>query len=165
MGQFVFGLLALVAIAGAVVVVAARRVVNSALALVLCFLAVAGLFILQGAEFLGAVQIMLYAGSIVVLFVFVVMLANLRGDESSDWSGPRAFGAALLGCVVLAQLLAVFARSRGFLAAPSNGLAPGEGHVQVLGKVLFRDYLLPFEILSVILLAALFGLIVIGRRK
>ena len=165
MGQFVFGLLALVAIAGAVVVVAARRVVNSALALVLCFLAVAGLFILQGAEFLGAVQIMLYAGSIVVLFVFVVMLANLRDEESGDWSGPRAFGAALLGGVVLAQLLAVFARARGWLAAPSNGLAPGEGHVQVLGKVLFRDYLLPFEVLSVILLAALFGLIVIGRRK
>lgn len=165
MGQFVFALLALVSIASAVIVVAARRVVTSALALVLCFLAVAGLFILQGAEFLGAVQIMLYAGSIVVLFVFVVMLANLRGDEVGDWSGPRAFGTALLGVVVLAQLLAVIARSRGWLAAPSNGLSPGEGHVQVLGKVLFRDYLLPFEILSVILLAALFGLIVIGRRK
>ena len=165
MGQFVFALFALVAIASAIVVVAARRVVASAPALVLCFLAVAGLFILQGAEFLGAVQIMLYAGSIVVLFVFVVMLANLRGDESGDWTGPRAFGAALLGVVVLAQLLAVFARARGWLAAPSNGLVPGEGHVQVLGKVLFRDYLLPFEILSVILLAALFGLIVIGRRK
>jgi NADH-quinone oxidoreductase subunit J len=165
MGQFVFALLALIAVASAIVVVAARRVVASALALVLCFLAVAGLFILQGAEFLGAVQIMLYAGSIVVLFVFVVMLANLRGDEASDWTGPRAFGAALLGGVVLAQLLAVFARSRSWIAAPSSGLAPGEGHVQVLGKVLFREYLLPFEILSVILLAALFGLIVIGRRK
>jgi len=165
MGQFVFALLALVAVASAIVVVSARRVVASALALVLCFLAVAGLFILQGAEFLGAVQVMLYAGSIVVLFVFVVMLANLRGEESGDWTGPRAFGAALLGFVVLAQLLAVFVRARGWLAAPSDGLAPGEGHVQVLGKVLFRDYLLPFEILSVILLAALFGLIVIGRRK
>jgi NADH-quinone oxidoreductase subunit J len=165
MGQLVFALLALVAVAGAIVVVAARRVVASALALVLCFLAVAGLFILQGAEFLGAVQVMLYAGSIVVLFVFVVMLANLRGDEGGDWHGPRAFGAALLGVVILAQLLAVVSRARGWLAAPSNGLAPGEGHVQVLGKVLFRDYLLPFEILSVILLAALFGLIVIGRRK
>jgi NADH:ubiquinone oxidoreductase subunit 6 (subunit J) len=165
MGVAVFALFALVAVASAVVVVAARRVVASALALVLCFLAVAGLFILQGAEFLGAVQIMLYAGSIVVLFVFVVMLANLRGEEGGDWTGPRAFGAALLGCAVLAQLLVVVARARGWLAAPSSGLAPGEGHTQVLGKVLFREYLLPFEVLSVILLAALFGLIVIGRRK
>jgi len=165
LGVLVFALLALVSVSSAVVVVAARRVVASALALVLCFLAVAGLFILQGAEFLGAVQILLYAGSIVVLFVFVVMLANLRGEEGEDWSGPRAFGALLLGGVVLAQLLAVFARAGGWLAAPSSGLNPGEGHVQVLGKVLFREYLLPFEILSVVLLAALFGLIVIGRRK
>jgi NADH-quinone oxidoreductase subunit J len=165
MAQFVFGLLALLAVASALVVVAARRVVASALALVLCFLAVGGLFIMQGAEFLGAVQIMLYAGSIVVLFVFVVMLANLRGEEGGDWSGPRAFGAAALGLVVFLQLLAVFARTRGWLLVPSAGLAPGEGHIQVLGKVLFREYLLPFEVLSVILLAALFGLIVIGRRK
>jgi NADH-quinone oxidoreductase subunit J len=164
-GRIVFALLAAVALAGAVVVVSARRVVASALALVLCLLAVAGLFILQGAEFLGAVQVLLYAGSIVVLFVFVLMLANLRGEEGGDWSAPRAYGGVLLGGVVLAQLLAVFTRTRGWLAAPSNGLAPGEGHVQVLGKVLFREYLLPFEVLSVVLLAALFGLIVIGRRK
>lgn len=164
-GTLVFAALALVALGSALVVVAARRVVASALALVLCFLAVAGLFFLQGAEFLGAVQVMLYAGSIVVLFVFVVMLANLRGEEASDWTGLPAAGAALLAVVVFAQLLAVLARARGWLAAPSVGLAPGEGHVQVLGKVLFREYLLPFEVLSVILLAALFGLIVIGRRK
>ncbi len=165
MGAAIFAVFALVAVASALVVVASRRVVASALALVLCFLAVAGLFILQGAEFLGAVQIMLYAGSIVVLFVFVVMLANLRGEEGADWSGPQAIGGAALGAIVLAQLLAVVLRARGWLAAPSDGLAPGEGHVQVLGKVLFREYLLPFEVLSVVLLAALFGLIVIGRRK
>ena len=165
LGTLVFALFALLAVASAVMVVAARRVVASALSLVLCFLAVAGLFFLQGAEFLGAVQILLYAGSIVVLFVFVVMLANLRGEAGTDWSGLRPFGAVLLGGAVLAQLLSVVVRARGWLAAPSVGLAPGEGHVQVLGKVLFREYLLPFEVLSVILLAALFGLIVIGRRK
>jgi NADH-quinone oxidoreductase subunit J len=164
-GTLVFALLAVVALGGALVVVTARRVVASALALVLCLLAVAGLFLLQGAEFLGAVQVMVYAGSIVVLFVFVLMLANLRGEEGGDWSGPRAFGSALLGVAILAQLLAVIARTRDWLAVPSTGLAPGEGHVQVLGKVLFREYLLPFEVLSVVLLAALFGVIVIARRK
>jgi NADH-quinone oxidoreductase subunit J len=126
---------------------------------------VAGLFILQGAEFLGAVQILLYAGSIVVLFVFVIMLANLRGGEAADWSGPRAAVGGLTGAVVLVQLLVVIDRSRGWLAAPSAGLAPAEGHTRALGKVLFAEYLLPFEVLSVVLLAALFGLIVIGRRK
>jgi NADH:ubiquinone oxidoreductase subunit 6 (subunit J) len=59
----------------------------------------------------------------------------------------------------------VLARSQGWIGAPSDGLAPGEGHVQVLGKVLFRDFFLPFELLSVVLFAALFGLLVIGRRK
>ena len=165
MGALVFALFAGVALASAVIVVAARRVVASALALVTCFLAVAGLFILQGAEFLGVVQILLYAGSIVVLFVFVVMMMSLRGAEEDDWTGPRAFGGVLLGGVVLSQLAWIFARSRGLLAAPSAGLAPGEGHIQVLGKVLFQRYLLPFEVLSVVLLAALFGVLVIGRRK
>jgi NADH-quinone oxidoreductase subunit J len=164
-GTLVFALLALLAVGAAVAVVASKRVISSALALVLCFLAVAGLFILQGAEFLGAVQVLLYAGSIVVLFVFVVMLANLRAGEAGDWSGPRAAVGGLTAAVVLVQLLVVVDRARGWLAAPSNGLQPGAGHTQVLGRVLFRDFLLPFEVLSVVLLAALFGLIVIGRRK
>jgi NADH:ubiquinone oxidoreductase subunit 6 (subunit J) len=110
------------------------------------------------------VQILLYAGSIVVLFVFVVMLGQSAGRREGGLAG-RGVRRLLLAGVVLAQLLAVFARAGGWLAARAAGSAPGEGHIQVLGKVLFRDYLLPFEILSVILLAALFGLIVIGRRK
>lgn len=165
MAALAFALFAGVALASAVIVVAARRLVTSALALVTCFLAVAGLFILQGAEFLGVVQILLYAGSIVVLFVFVVMMMSLRGAEEEDWSGGRALGGAGLGAAVFLQLAWVVVRSRGLLAAPSTGLAPGEGHVQVLGKVLFQRYLLPFEVLSVVLLAALFGVLVIGRRK
>lgn len=165
MAALVFALLALVALASAVLVVASTRVVYCAISLVVCFLAVAGLFILQGAEFLGAVQVLLYAGSVVVMFIFVVMMMNLRKEETDDWAAPRASGAIVLGAVVFFQLLAVIARSRSWIAAPSRGLSPGEGHVQVLGKVLFREYLLPFEVLSVILLAALFGLLVLARRK
>ena len=83
----------------------------------------------------------------------------------SAWTCPPAVAGALLGGVVLAQLLVVFARARGWLAAASDPPPGVQGHVQKLGDVLFREYLLPFEVLSVILLAALFGLIVIGRRK
>jgi len=163
----VFLVFAVLALASAVTVVAARRVVTSALALIVCFLAVAGLFFLQGAEFLGAVQILLYAGSIVVLFVFVVMMMSLTGAEEPDWRGARAGAGAVLAAVVFAELGWVVARSRGWLAAPSSPLAlpPGVGHVETLGRVLFREYLLPFEVLSVVLLAALFGVLVIGRRK
>jgi NADH-quinone oxidoreductase subunit J len=67
--------------------------------------------------------------------------------------------------VVLMQLFWIAGRASGWLAAPSRGLEPGQGHVQVLGKVLFRQYLLPFELLSLVLLTAIFGLLVIGRRK
>ncbi len=167
MGAAVFALFAALALGAAVVVVAARRIVTSALALIVCFLAVAGLFFLQGAEFLGAVQILLYAGSIVVLFVFVVMMMSLSGAEEPDWRAGRAAGGAIVAAAVLAELGWVIARSQGWLAAKSAAPAPdaGAGHVETLGRVLFREYLLPFEILSVVLLAALFGVLVIGRGK
>lgn len=159
---FVFAALALVS---AVLVVTSRSVVHSALWLVLSFLAVAGLFILQGAEFIGAVQILLYAGSIVVMFVFVVMMVNLKEPLGPHWAGARSLGGLLLGGLVLAELLWIAVRAGGGLGRPSRGLEPGAGHVQVLGKVLFQEHLLAFELLSLVLLAAIFGLIAIGRRK
>jgi len=165
MGTAVFLLFAAVALASAILVVTSRSVVHSALWLVLSFLAVAGLFILQGAEFLGAVQILLYAGSIVVMFVFAVMMVNLGEDTGPRWGTARSLGGLALGAVVLLELAWIAVRAGGFIAPPSRGLEPGPGHVQVLGKVLFQEHLLAFELLSLVLLAAIFGLIVIGRRK
>ena len=160
-----FFLFAAMALLCAILVVTSRQVVYSALYLVLSFLAVAGLFILQGAEFLGAVQILLYAGSIVVMFVFVVMMVNLKEPLGPHWATVRSVGGLLLGGVVFLELFWIFGSSRGWLAPPSAGLDPGAGHIQTLGTVLFREFLLPFEILSLVLLAAVFGLLVIGKRK
>ena len=160
-----FFLFAAVALVSAILVITSRHVVYSALYLVLSFLAVAGLFILQGAEFLGAVQILLYAGSIVVMFVFVVMMVNLKEPLGPHWASVRSVGGLLLGGVVLLELFWIYGSSRGWLAAPSAGLDPGPGHIQTLGLILFREFLLPFEILSLVLLAAVFGLLVIGKRK
>jgi NADH-quinone oxidoreductase subunit J len=165
MAMALFFLFAAVALVCAVLVITSSQVVYSALYLVLSFLAVAGLFILQGAEFLGAVQILLYAGSIVVMFVFVVMMVNLKEPLGPHWATVRSVGGLLLGGVVLLELFWVFGSSRGWLAVPSAGLDPGSGHIQTLGTVLFREFLLPFEILSLVLLAAVFGLLVIGKRK
>jgi NADH-quinone oxidoreductase subunit J len=164
-GTILFFVFAAVVLASAVLVIASRSVVHSALYLILSFLGVAGLFILQGAEFLGAVQILLYAGSIVVMFVFVVMMVNLKEPISMQWTAFRSVGAYLLGGVMLVELFWIAGRAGGWLAAPSRGLEPGQGHIEVLGKVLFRQYLLPFELLSLVLLTAIFGLLVIGRRK
>ena len=169
MAEAVFFVFAAVALVSAVLVVASRSIVHSALYLVLSFLAVAGLFILQGAEFLGAVQILLYAGSIVVMFVFVVMMVNLKETLGPQWATLRSMGGLLLGSAVLLQLLIITLRSAGWIAAPGAGLPTGDGdgtqHIQLLGETLFREHILPFEILSLVLLAALFGLLVIGRRK
>ncbi len=165
MAMALFFLFATVALVCAILVITSSQVVYSALYLVLSFLAVAGLFILQGAEFLGAVQILLYAGSIVVMFVFVVMMVNLKEPLGPHWASVRSVGGLLLGGVVLLELFWIFGSSRGWLAVPSAGLDPGAGHIQTLGTVLFREFLLPFEILSLVLLAAVFGLLVIGKRK
>ena len=165
MATAIFFLFATMALVSAILVITSRRVVYSALYLVLSFLAVAGLFILQGAEFLGAVQILLYAGSIVVMFVFVVMMVNLKEPLGPHWASVRSVGGLLLGGVVFLELFWIFGSSRGWLAAPSAGLDPGGDHIQILGNVLFREFLLPFEILSLVLLAAIFGLLVIGKRK
>lgn len=165
MGTAVFFVFAAVALASAVLVITSRNVVYSALYLVLSFLAVAGLFILQGAEFLGAVQILLYAGSVVVMFVFVVMMVNLKEVLGPRWTALRSAGGLCLGLLVFGELLWIAGGAQGWFSTPSRGLAPGEGHVEVLGKVLFQEHLLPFELLSVVLLAAIFGILVIGRRK
>ena len=165
MAMALFFLFATVALVCAILVITSSQVVYSALYLVLSFLAVAGLFILQGAEFLGAVQILLYAGSIVVMFVFVVMMVNLKEPLGPHWASVRSVGGLLLGGVVLLELFWIYGSSRGWLAVPSAGLDPGPGHIQTLGLVLFREFLLPFEILSLVLLAAVFGLLVIGKRK
>jgi NADH-quinone oxidoreductase subunit J len=169
MAEAVFYVFASVSLLSAVMVVASRSVVHSALYLVLSFLAVAGLFILQGAEFLGAVQILLYAGSIVVMFVFVVMMVNLKEETGPRWASLRSIGGLVLGSAVLLQLLSIVLRSGGWLARPgigaNAGVTDGMNHIEALGNTLFREQILPFEILSLVLLAALFGLLVIGRRK
>ena len=165
MATALFFLFAAVTLAGALLVVASPVVVHSALFLILSLLGVAGLFILQGAEFLGAVQILLYAGSIVVMFVFVVAMVNLREPLGPQWSALRTVGGLFLGVLVLVELVWIAVRARAWADVPSRGLEPGAGHIEELGKVLFREHLLPFELLSLVLLAAIFGLLVIGRRK
>ena len=129
-----FFLFAAVALVSAILVITSRHVVYSALFLVLSFLVVAGLFILQGAEFLGAVQILLYAGSIVVMFVFVVMMVTLKEPLGPHWSSVRSVGGLLLGGVVLLELFWIYGSSRGWLSAPSAGLDPGPGTSRLSGS-------------------------------
>lgn len=158
-------------IASSILVVAMRNPVHSALFLLLTFLCVAVLFILAHAEFVGAVQLLVYAGGIMVLFLFVVMLANAREMEgermlSRYWIAGIALGIALL--LVFATVL----REPGFaVPAPSTdplraaGAAGAVGNSEAIGMALYREYLVPFEIASLFLLVAMIGAIVIGKRR
>ena len=163
--QLIFFLaLSVVAVAGAVGVVLSKNPVYSALSLLINFASLAVMYILLHAQFLAVVQVIVYAGAIVVLFLFVIML--IGGDqkllgERSRGRRLAAYAALVLGVVLLAGLGIVVAS--GVLDGTA-GDVPGNGSVQAIGQVLFTDYVLPFELASVLLLVAMIGAVVLARK-
>lgn len=157
----------------AVAVIVARSAVHSVLFLVLNFLFVAALYVTLNAEFLAVIQIMVYAGGIVVLYLFVVMLVNLKREPERHADSRRVgrIGVVLSG-VVLAELLAMAAywsiRDPAPAAARTTRVFPESvrgGNTEELGWVLYTDYLIPFELASMLLLVAMIGAIVLARRS
>ncbi|MFI5182184.1 MAG: NADH-quinone oxidoreductase subunit J [Thermoanaerobaculia bacterium] len=170
-----FWALAAVVLIGAVGVVVMRQPVHSALFLLLSFVAMAGLFVLTRAEFLAAVQILVYAGGIMVLFLFTIMLVNVRRQETERFIHRQAGIAILVGIafyvVVAGFLVGAAKRMPGFDAAgaadPARLVAAGGqsvGNSEAVGWLLYRDYALPFEVASVFLLVAMIGAVVLGKR-
>ncbi len=163
MSFLLFAALAIVALIGAVGVVLSRSAVHSALYLLLNFATFAAMYIMLGAQFLGVVQIVVYAGAIVVLFLFVVML--IGGEIGDIRSKDRPYTRIVAGIFVAAFLLAlifVIGQSLPPDALPQG--APDNGSVQAIGAVLYTEYLLPFELASILLLAGMLGGIVLARR-
>jgi NADH-quinone oxidoreductase subunit J len=168
--DLVFYLFAALAVGGALGVVLLRNPMYGAVALLTSFLAVAALFLLRHAEFVAVVQVFVYGGGIMVLFLFVIMLVNLHRLPE----GRRFLGQSPLALVVAAVLVALL----GFFVAQA-ALAPGAadlgsfetvegrevGNTQAVAWSLYRDYLLPFEIASLFLLVAMIGAVVLGRRQ
>ena len=156
--------LASVAIAGALGVVLSKKPVYSALSLLVNFAVVALLFITLQAQFVAVVQIIVYAGAIVVLFLFVIML--IGGDLTGVGGRSRARNVAAIVAVVAGVLLLAglgYAVVVGQMASAS-GNVPGQGGVQAIAEVLFTDYLLPFELTAVLLLVAMIGAVVLARK-
>ena len=164
-----FWILALLAIGSALMVVLARNPVRSALFLVVTFLTIAVLYITLSAQFLAAVQVMVYAGAIMVLFLFVIMLLNLSAPEALKERGTiQRPIALLLGAMFLTALLF----SQALLEMPTRGAPAAEianlGTVQTIGLSLYSPHLpwlFPFEITSILLLIAVIGAIVLAKRK
>ncbi len=163
METVIFLIFAALALGSAIVVVAHKSPVYSTMSLVLTLVSVAVLFVLLGAPFLGALQILIYAGAIVVLFLFVIMLLNLQKEETArSMRGAQAW-VALLGAVVFAGMLVLLFWRR---AAPAAGPLTEElVSLKALARVMFTDYLLPFEIVGLLLLVAVIGATVAARKS
>jgi len=165
-----FVVFALLALGTALAVVLARNPVHSALFLLSSFLLVACIFFLQRAEFVGAVQILVYAGGIMVLFLFVIMLVHQRTLKGATAFQHQWDVALLFLLIFLVPFLYVLWTER-FPAVPQNPDAfrmVGNriaGNTQAVAWVLYRDYLLPFEVASIFLLVAMVGAVVLGKRS
>jgi NADH-quinone oxidoreductase subunit J len=162
--DMLFYVFALLTLLGGVLVVAnpfSRNPVTSALFLVLTILSLAGLFVLLHAFFLAAIQIVVYAGAVLVVFVFIIMLLDVREEERRK---VKKLG-LVAGLASVAAIVGIFVKSL-LASAPGRDLpAPQlEGATGPLGKLLFTDYLLPFEIVSVLLLVAMVGAILLSKK-
>ena len=154
-----FYVFAALAVVSAVCVVALRNPVACAMSLVMCFVAVGGLYLNLGATFMSAVQILVYAGAIMVLFLFVIMLLNLEIEPREFPGVSRLLGAALT--------LGLLFASAAYLGG--HGTAPGEslrvGSAKEIGRIFSNEFMFPFEAASILLLVAMVGAIVVGRRR
>jgi NADH-quinone oxidoreductase subunit J len=168
--MLLFYLFAGIAVAASLLVIAQRNPIYSVLLLIASFGALSGLYILLEAPFVAVIQIIVYAGAIMVLFLFVVMLLNApREDTEQDLErgvrmqigGVKVFG-GLLAALLVVELLWALRASR-----PSADAFGGEAvsSVHVLGRVLFTDYAFPFEVTSLLILVAMVGAVVLARRE
>jgi NADH-quinone oxidoreductase subunit J len=152
----------------AVLVVSTKDTVHSVLFLVLDFLFVAALYVLLGAEFLAAIQVLVYAGGIVVLYLFVVMLVNLkRPPEAHSDPHRRTMLGFLLAAAVMVEVgaIAVYGFSQPAIVAVPGAAMPVTGNTAQIGWLLYTSYLIPFEIASMLLLVAMIGAIVLAKRE
>ncbi|MGH7335730.1 MAG: NADH-quinone oxidoreductase subunit J family protein [Candidatus Rokuibacteriota bacterium] len=162
MALVVFLVIALTAIASALGLILKRNPIHGALFLVVNLGSIAVLYLMLGAEFLALAQVIIYAGAIMVLFVFAIMVLIPGKEETGPDPLRTARVLALpLGGLLLIMLTAVVGRLRPGPATPR----PAPAGVEALGRVLFTDYLLPFELTSVLLLAAMVGVLLLARRK
>ncbi len=149
-----------------VLIITRRNPVHSVMWMLLLFFHIAGLYLFLNAEFIAAIQVIVYAGAILVLFLFVVLLMNLREElKASKFIGSWPTGLV----IVIATLTIIINVIKHFVLAPPGNYSieviKRETHTKALGQVLYTDYLFPFEIASLVLLIAIIGAIVLAKRK
>lgn len=157
----IFLVLAAIAVAGAVNVILQRQPIHSAISLIAVMIALAGLFLLLESEFIAAVQIIIYAGAIMVLFVFVIMLLNAGAEERTNMSRMARYAGVPLAIFLLIELAYQ-------IGAASSAMTPqpaAEGVTRGISMLLFQDFVFPFELTSILILAAILGALVLAQRR
>lgn len=166
MESIFFLVVAAVAVLSSILVVTCKNPINSALSLVMTFFCLATFYVMLDAPFMAAIQVIVYAGAIMVLIIFVIMLLNVKAE-----TGKRGSHAVLAGSVI--GLFVLF-QTCWFLIKGSLTGVPGTmdkaqivsvGHTELIGKAMFTEFLLPFEITSILLLAAIVGAVILAKKK
>lgn len=165
MTSILFWFLSALALISATMVLISRNPVHSILWLIIVFFSISGHYILLNAQFIAIVNLIVYAGAIMVLFLFVVMLMNLNSDSEPQRNNRlKLAGTIAGGCLMLIMIDVV--RSAAEVRQATAMVKEGNiGLIKTLGKVLFTDYVVPFEITSVLFLSAMVGAVVIGKRE
>jgi NADH-quinone oxidoreductase subunit J len=159
-----FWVFALITVAGALGTVTFRNPVHCAAGLTASLMGVAGIFLLQGAEFLSVAQVIIYVGGIMVLFLFVIMLVNVKQAETEQRFSSNGILALAVSLGAGGLILYLFTSRPLVMAATIEKNPALPGNTEQIGAALFTTYLLPFEIASVLLLAALVGCVVLARK-
>ena len=161
--QYVFYILSAIAITGALFTVFSRNPVYSILSLIVTFLAIAGHYFLMNTQFLAVVHVIVYTGSIMVLFMYVIMLLNLNKETEPNKPLLSKIAAIISGLSLMAVLVVAF---KDVSALPKNTVTnEGIGLINNLGMVLYQDYLLPFEVSSILFLAGMVGAVLLGKKE
>lgn len=166
METFFFMIVAAVAVLASILVITCKNPINSALSLILTFFCLATLYVMLDAPFMAAIQVIVYAGAIMVLIVFVIMLLNVRTETGRRSSHSVLFG-SLIGLFTLFQLFYLLSRSSltGQKGAIDSAMIQRVGHTELIGAALYTDFLLPFEVTSILLLVAIIGAVILTKKK
>lgn len=160
--QYIFLALAVLSVITALLMVFSKNPVHSVLYLILTFFNIAGQYVLLNAQFLAVVHIIVYAGAIMVLFLFVLMLLNLNQESEPRKSNLWKLSASIAAGLLLVTMVGAL---RGGIEIPSSEVANSQiGLVENLGRVLFTDFVVPFEIASILFLAAMVGAVLVGKK-
>jgi len=169
--QLLFYGFASVAVLGGLLVIGQRNPIYSVLAIIVSFFGLSGLYILLEAPFVAVVQIIIYAGAIMVLFLFVVMLLNVPREDAAEWDRTHPFYrpwpmriGGVLAAAMIVQLIWAFSRTAGLVQGVGDQ-RPAVSAVSELGRKLFTDYMFAFEVTSILIIIAMVGAVVLARKR